>query len=141
MVAMRNLYRYLAMAVATAVVIQAASIAWAAFGIAHDVDAGKVVDKNYEENFGATLHAVDGWMVIPALALTLLIVGVVVRSVEGAMHWAGVVFGLVLLEVILAAVSFDAPVVGLLHGTTALLILLSSLKALHSVPRIVADDS
>jgi hypothetical protein len=132
---MRNLYRYLAMAVATGVVVQAAAIAWGAFGIAHDVDAGVVVDENYVDNFGIDLHATVGSMVIPLLALALLIVGILIRSTDGALRWGGIVFGLVVLQVILAEVSFGAPVVGLLHGTNALLILLASIKAIYAVPK------
>ncbi|MFZ0323207.1 MAG: hypothetical protein WAN48_03625 [Actinomycetes bacterium] len=132
---MRSLYRYLSMAVAAAVLVQASAIAFGVFGIAHDVDAGTVVDKNYEENFGLTLHAIMGTTVIPLLALALLIVGILVRSVDGALRWASVIFGLVLLQVVLAMVSFGAPVVGLLHGANAILILLSSVKAVSVMPR------
>ena len=136
---MRNLYRYLAMAVATGVVLQASAIAFGMFGLAHDVDSGNVVvDKNYDGNFGFALHAILGTMIIPLLAIAFLIVGIVVRSVDGALRWAGLVFGLVLLLVILAMTAFGIPVVGLLHGVNALLILLASIKAIYVVPKSAA---
>jgi hypothetical protein len=132
---MRSLYRYLAMAVATGVVLQTATIAWAYFVLSSDVDAGTVIDQNYEEGSGVALHSVLGWMVIPALALALLVVGIILRQVPGALLWAGIVFGLVLLQGGLAEASFEAPVIGLLHGTNAVLILLASLKAIYVVPK------
>ena len=132
---MRSLYRYLSMAVATGVIIQAAAIAWGVFGLAHDTDAGVIVDKNYEGNFGFALHSIIGWMVLPIVGLAFLLVGIALRSIDGALKWAGIVFGLVVLQLVLAGISFGAPVVGLLHGVNAILILLASLKAIYVVPK------
>jgi hypothetical protein len=126
---MRGFYRFLSFAMAAAVIVQAAAIAYGVFGLAHDVDAGVVVDKNYQDNLGLTIHGIDGTMVIPLLALALFISGIVLRKVDGALRWASIVFGLVILQVVLAMISFGIPIVGLLHGTNALLILLSALKA------------
>jgi len=126
---MRGFYRFLAFTMAAAVIVQAAAIAYGVFGLAHDVDAGVVVDKNYQDNLGLTIHGLDGMLVIPLLALVLFISGIVLRSVNGALRWASIVLGLVVLQVVLAMISFGIPIVGLLHGTNALLILLSALKA------------
>jgi heme A synthase len=133
---MRNTYRYLAMAIGTFVVIQAAAIAFGMFGLAHDVDSnGIVVDDNYDGNAGFAVHAIVGQMVIPLLALALLIVGIVVRRIPGALRWAVIVLALVVVQIALAFASFGVPVIGLLHGINAFLILLASLKAVTVVPR------
>ena len=133
---MRNAYRYLAMAIGASVVVQAAAIAFGMFGLAHDVDSGDVVvDKNYTGNFGFALHGIMGEMVIPLLALAFLIVGIVGRSIDGALRWAAIVFGLVVLQFTLAMLAFGVPFIGLLHGMNALFILLTSLKAVTVVPR------
>jgi heme A synthase len=133
---MLKTYRYLAMAIGTLVVVQAAAIAFAMFGLAHDVDSnGVVVDKNYDGNAGFAVHAIVGQMLIPLLALVLLIIGIVVRKSPGALRWAVIVFALVALQVVLAFASFGVPIIGALHGTNALLILLASLKAVTVVPR------
>ena len=132
---MRGLYRYLMMAVATGVVLQAAAIAWAVFGLADDVDAGTVVDTSYEGNAGFAVHAILGWMLLPLIALVLLIVGFLLRSVDGAQRWAGIVFGLVILQLVLAVAAFGVSSIGALHGINALLILLATIKALYVVPR------
>ena len=126
---MRGFYRFLAFTMAAAVIVQAAAIAYGVFGLAHDVEAGVVVDKNYQDNLGLTIHGIDGPLVIPLLALMLFISGIVLRKVSGALRWASIVFGLVVLQVVLAMISFGIPIVGLLHGTNALLILLLALKA------------
>ena len=133
---MRSTYRYLAMAIGTFVVIQAAAIAFGMFGLAHDVDSnGVVVDDKYDGNAGFAVHAIVGQMVIPLLALALLIVGIMARRIPGAARWATIVFVLVVVQIALAYASFAVPVIGLLHGVNAFLILLSSLKAVTVVPR------
>jgi heme A synthase len=133
---MRNAYRYLAMAIGTCVVIQAAAIAFAMFGLAHDVDSNHVVvDKNYDGNFGFALHAIVGQVVIPLLAIALLVIGILIRSVPGAVRWSAIVLGLVVLQIALAFASFGVPVMGLFHGINAFLVLLASVKAVTVVPR------
>jgi hypothetical protein len=132
---MRSLYRYLAMVVATGVLLQAAAIAWAMFALADDVDDGLVVDKSYDGNAGFAVHAILGWMVIPVVALILLGVGFGLRSVDGALKWASIVFGLVVLQLVLAIAAFGVGALGGLHGVNALLVLLASIKAIYVVPR------
>lgn len=131
---MRNAYRYLAMATGTLVVLQAAAIAWAVFGLVDDVDSGTLVDKNYDGNAGFALHSMIGWMILPLVALVLLVVGYLIRDVDGALKWAGIIFGLVVLQDLLAVVSFAAPVVGVLHGINALALLVVSFAAVRIVP-------
>jgi hypothetical protein len=137
---MRNAYRYLAMAIATGVVLQAAAIAWWAFGLAQAVDDGTVLNDDYSENAGAAMHALIGNMIIPLLAV-LLIVGIVLRSVGGALRWSLIIFALVAVQVVLGGLSADTPALGLLHGTNALLLLLASIRAIYVVPRQAAPAS
>ena len=132
---MRSLYRYLMMAVATGVILQAAAIAWAVFGLADDVDSGTIVDKSYDGNAGFAVHAMLGWMLIPLLALILLVVGFLMRDVDGAFRWAGIVFGLVVLQLLLAVAAFGVSAIGGLHGVTALVLLLATIKGIYVVPK------
>lgn len=115
---MRAAYRVLAILVAVGVVLQAMFIALAWFTALKDMDGGAVIDKNTEENFGRTMHSVFGSGVIPALALLLLIVSFFAH-VERGIRWALYVVGVVVLQFLLAAVAYSAPVVGLLHGLNA----------------------
>jgi hypothetical protein len=116
---MKSTYRVLALLIAVGVLVQAMAIALAWFTVMKDVDGGAVYDKNTDYNFGQIVHSTVGIMVIPLLALALLIVSFF-AGVAGGVKWAAVVFGLVVLQILLAIVSFGAPVVGALHGANAL---------------------
>ena len=127
---MKQTYRVLSGLIALGVVVQAMAIALGGFGVLHDVDNGLVVDKNFEPNFGQTLHGIDGMYVIPLLGLVLLIVSFfAAKTVPGAPKWAAIVFGLIVLQVVLAFVSFSAPVVGALHGINAFAVLGTAIRA------------
>jgi uncharacterized membrane protein len=120
----KQTYRVIAGLIALGVLVQAAAIAFGWFDAIHELDSGLVIDENYEGNAGHAIHAMNGMIVMPVLGLVLLIVSIFARKeVPGAVQWAGIVFGLIVLQVVLAFVSFGAPVVGTLHGINALLII------------------
>jgi hypothetical protein len=67
---------------------------------------------------------------MPLLGLILLIVSFfAAKSVPGARKWGGIIFGLIVLQVVLAFVAFGAPIVGALHGLNALAIIGSAARA------------
>jgi hypothetical protein len=119
---MKVAYRVFAGLIALGVVVQAGAIAYAWFAAIHDIDSGTVIDENYEGNAGHALHGMNGMMVMPALALILLIISFFAK-VSGGVKWAGLILLAVVLQVVLAFVSFGAPIVGALHGINALVIL------------------
>jgi hypothetical protein len=125
---MRSVYRVLAGLIALGVVVQAMAIAVAWFTAIKDVDDGLVIDKNYDGNWGHSLHGTNGMMVIPLLALLLLIVSFFAH-VDGGIRWALYVVGLVALQIVLAFLSFGVPSLGALHGLNALAILVVSIMA------------
>jgi hypothetical protein len=108
---MKPTYRVLALLIALGVAVQTMSIALAFFIVLKDKDTG--------ENIGLELHSVVGMMVIPLLALVLLIISFF-AGVAGGVKWAAIIFGLVVLQVLLAFAAVEAPAVGLLHGLNAL---------------------
>jgi hypothetical protein len=114
---MKSAYRALCHLVSLGVVLQAAFIALGTFGIFHDADNGGVFDKN-NLNFGQTAHSITGSILIPLAALALLIVSFFAK-LPGGVKWAAIVFGLVVLQILLAYTSYSAPIVGLLHGLNA----------------------
>ena len=127
---MKQTYRVMAGLVALGVLVQAAAIAFGWFDAIHELDSGLVIDENYDGNAGHTLHWINGMYVMPLLGLSLLIVSFFARKeVPGAVKWAGIVFGLIVLQVVLAFVSFSAPIIGALHGINALLILGTAARA------------
>jgi heme A synthase len=135
---MRAAYRYLAMAIATGVVLQAAAIAFGAFALLKEVDDGRQLEGEYE-NAGLTIHILLGDMVIPLLSLAFLVVGIVLRAQPAASKWAWVVFGLVVVQFLLGGFAHDLPGLGVLHGANALLILLASVRAISVFPRVSAQ--
>ncbi|HEV7212476.1 MAG TPA: hypothetical protein VGN47_12280 [Blastococcus sp.] len=127
---MRQTYRVVSGLIALGVVVQAAAIAFGWFDVLHKLDNGAVLDKNVHENAGQAVHGMNGMVVIPLLGLVLLVVSLVAgRSVPGGRKWAGIVLGLILLQVALAFVSFGAPVVGTLHGLNALAVFATAVRA------------
>jgi hypothetical protein len=120
----KQTYRVLAGLVALGVLVQAAAIAFGWFDAISEVDQGTVIDENYEGNAGHAIHAIVGMIVMPVLGLLLLIVSFfAAKEVPGAVTWAAIVFGLIVLQVALAFAAFSAPVVGALHGINALAII------------------
>ena len=114
---MRATYRVLALLIAVGVVVQAMFIAIALFQIMHDTDNGGVYDKN-AENWAQGAHMLFGYIIIPLIALVLLVLSFFAR-IPGGVKWAAIVFGLVVLQVLLAGLGFAAPVLGALHGINA----------------------
>jgi hypothetical protein len=119
---MRATYRVLAGLISIGVLVQAMSIAVGWFTALKDVDDGLVIDKNYDGNWGHSVHSVVGSMIIPLLTILLLIVSFFAK-VDGGVKWALYVFGLVVLQIAFAFAAFAAPVVGALHGANALALL------------------
>ena len=130
---MKQTYRVLAGLVALGVLVQAGSVAFGWFKTLNDLDSGalKSIGKNYDGNVGHTIHSIDGQMVIPIIGLILLIVSFfAARSVPQARKWAGIVFGLIVLQVVLAFIGFGVPVIGALHGINALFVLGAAVRAM-----------
>ncbi len=102
---MRSTYRVLAILIAVVVVLQAASIAFAWFDVLHAVDDGKAFTDIDDRNAGHDMHSL-GAIVIAVLALLLLIVSFFAR-IPGGVKWALIVFGVMLLQWVLAIVAFS----------------------------------
>ncbi len=126
---MRSVYKVLAFVIAAEVALQAMAMVFAIAGMYRWVNDGGVLDKAAMENgeppfaegIGFLIHAMNGMMVIPALALILLIVSFFAK-VPGGVKWAGAVFLLVALQVTLGILGHSIPALGGLHGLNALLL-------------------
>jgi hypothetical protein len=128
-------YRYLALAIAVLVVVQAGAIAWGFFGVSNFITDGGVVDEEFldcEEDcesfggeFGFAIHMFFvGLVLIPLCSLLLLIVSFFAKVPKGTMM-AGLIVVLVILQVfVLPALSREVGSgFGGLHGINALLIM------------------
>ena len=115
---MRAAYRYLGFGVAVMVLFQAAVLAFGVFDVAKQVDKNNSInDSTFENITGLGLHGI-GAIIMSVLVIALLIVSFFVKA-EGAVKWAGIVFGLTLLQWGLAAAAFGVPAIGALHGLNA----------------------
>ncbi len=133
-----RVYRVVAYLVALEVAVQAALVAFGMSGLGHWIEEGGVATKaTFEEGSetftgaaGFNLHGENGALYIPLLALAFLVVAVFTRrSVPGGVTWAGIVLGLVAVQVGLGfgglAICWLAP----LHGVNALAVLLVAIHA------------
>lgn len=124
---MRAVYRVLAWLVAVEVLVQAAAITWAVFGLGQWIQGGGVLDKSVMESevqafpaeTGFMVHGLNGQMVVPVLALLLLVVSFF-ATVPRGVALAGGVVGLVAVQVALGMLGHGLPWLGLLHGANAL---------------------
>jgi hypothetical protein len=125
---MKQVYRVLAFAVAAMIVVQAAAIAFAVFGLFAWVDAGNTLDSATGGSgaaFGGaaafTVHALGGVAVTPILAL-LLLVSSFFAKVPGGLKWALIVFGTTVVQVALGILAHEVAILGLFHGGLALIL-------------------
>lgn len=123
---MRTAYRVLAYLVAAEVVIQAAAVAYAVFGLGKYIDDGAVIDKATQESgetfegvIGFIVHGINGTMIVPAIALIFFIVSFFAK-IRGGVLWAGITLALVVLQVLLGMFAHVVPFLGALHGLNAL---------------------
>ena len=140
---MRQTYRVVASLIALGVLVQAAAVAFGWFEVLSDLDNGIVVTDENSYRAGQVLHAINGMMVMPLLGLVLLGVSFpAAKSVPQARKWAGIVFGLIVLQVVLAFAAFIvAPLLGALHGLNALLIFGAAGRAAMATRTAVATGS
>jgi hypothetical protein len=124
-------FRILNYAIAAEVMIQAAMIAWAVFGLSKYVDDGGVVNKDKFESddipfdgvIGFAVHGINGTIVIPLIALALLVVAFFAK-IPGGVRFGVIMFVLIIVQAfVLPILAGGAPFVGMLHGANALAIL------------------
>jgi hypothetical protein len=113
-------YRYWSALVALLVVVQIGLAGYGAFGVAHDVDdAGSVDEDGFEDVFGP--HAGVGYLVVLSF-LVLLILAFAARGGRQRVLWSAGLFGLGILQIILAWIGFGVPALGALHPINAMVI-------------------
>lgn len=118
---MRGAYKGIAHLIALGVLLQAAFVAAAWFQTINDVDGGTVINADYEGNLGHMLHGMVGMMVMPLLGLIFFIVSFFAK-LPGGVKWAGFTFLAIVVQVVLAFVSFGVPIIGALHGINAFVV-------------------
>jgi hypothetical protein len=145
----RTTYRVLAWILALEVVVQAAAIAWALFGLTTWIMSGGVLDAaaiesegtQFDGVVGFMVHGMNGTMIVPAVALLLLIVSFFAKLPRGVAY-AGALFLMVVAQVALGIFAHSLPSLGMLHGALALAILVTAVLSarLTATPRAAVRE-
>ncbi len=125
---MRMVYKVLAFVVAGLVVVQAAAIAFAIFGLFAWIEGGGALDASSMESditfpgvVGFMIHGMFGMMLIPIVVLLLLISSFFAKT-PGAVKWALIVVVTTAVQIALGIFGHGTPVLGILHGAVALVL-------------------
>jgi hypothetical protein len=152
---MRGVYRFFAGLIALEVLVQAAAIAYAVFGLGYWIDQGKghsldkaALDNNQSLGFhgegGFALHGMNGMMIIPIIALLFLIVSFFAK-VPGGVKWAALTFLFVVIQVMLGLFAHSVPALGILHGPNAIIVfglaVTAFMKARHTPAEVAATPT
>jgi hypothetical protein len=125
---MRKAHQILAGLLAVEVVIQAMAIAYALAGLGKWIDDGNTLDKavkkriengdvGFQGTGGFAIHGINGQMLIPLIAIALLVVSLLAaKEIEGAGKRAGILLGMVVVQVILGMTSEDVVLLAPLHA-------------------------
>lgn len=137
---MQKAYKILAHTIAGLVTIQAAVMVFAVAGLFYWIEEDEgFLDKGVVESWdndpptwmgaiGVPIHGMSGMYLIPLLGLALLIISFF-ANVNGGTKWAGIVFGLIIVQVMLGIFAHGTPALGLLHGINAFLLFFAALSA------------
>ena len=143
---MHMAYKVLAFLIVGLVAVQAAAHAWASSGLVKYLAQGGTIDFESTEAppvpefLGVMIHGLNGMVVIPIVAIVLLIVALVTKS-SRAIIWAGVVVGLVALQVTLGLLGHETTALAFLHGLNAIVLAGTALATGLLVFRRTAVDT
>jgi hypothetical protein len=120
--ALRTIFRYWLWLLLALVVLQIAFAGFGAFDIVEKLGAeGTSVDEeSLEDSWG--LHSGFGYLVLLASLITVLLALVARVGRQRVLHSLGI-FGLVIVQVLLAWFGSEVPIIGALHPLNAFLIL------------------
>ena len=134
---MRSAYRGLALLICLGVLVQAAAVAFGWFDVINELEDGAVFTEDSEHKPGHAIHGMVGFNIMPLLGLLLLITSFFTK-LKGASKWAGFVLLAIVLQVVMAIISFSTPIVGLLHGANAFVIFGLALVAARRMDSVTA---
>jgi hypothetical protein len=149
---MRKVYRVLAFTIAGLVVVQAAAITFAVFGLFAYIEGGGTIDAansgpesdiSFPGVVGFMIHGMFGTMVIPLIAILLLVSSFFAKT-AGAVKWAVIIFVTTAVQVGLGLFAHGIPHLGILHGIVALVLFgaatMAGMRARQGAAATVAAD-
>jgi hypothetical protein len=113
---MRAVYRYWSWLVFLAVVVQVGFAGYGAFSVAGDVEDASVDEDMFADAFGP--HAALGYLVVLSSSILLILAAIARHRVKQS----AILFGLLILQVLLAWFGFESPFIGFFHPVNALVI-------------------
>ena len=118
---MKVVYKWWSGLMLIAILLQIGFAGYGAFYVAHKLDGeGKTIDDDgFMDGFG--IHAGFGYLVI-LLGLIFLVIGVVAGIGKWRLGKHGLLFLLLFIQLWLAWIGFEVPVVGFFHPVNAVLI-------------------
>lgn len=116
---MQAVYRYWAGLVFLLVVVQVGLAGYGAFYVADAVDKNPINQHKFDHGFG--VHAGFGYLVVLS-GLLFLLIAFAARVGKQRLIRNGVLFGLLVLQLILAWIAYAVSALGFLHPINALLI-------------------
>jgi Family of unknown function (DUF6220) len=126
---MRDAFKYLTSVLFVAVVVQVALAGYGAFTATSEADDNATVTKDTIEN-AWDAHAWLG-LIILVVMLLLVVVAALARLGSPWLQWAGGLFLLGILQMLLAALGDAVPALGFLHTVNALAIYAASALLAH----------
>jgi hypothetical protein len=126
---MKRAFAYLSSVLFLAVVAQVAAAAYGAFNAVDKSDDSGSVSKHAVEN-GFNAHSIIGTLILVVM-LALVIVAAVGKLGQPWLKWAGGLFLLGILQLLLAALGTSVAALGFLHGVNALAIYAASALLAH----------
>ena len=118
---MSTVYKWWAGLMLVAVVVQIGLAGYGAFYTADKVDGGVVDEDTFEDGFGP--HMIFGSIIL-LLGLIFVIIGLAGGIGKWRLGRQGVLFLLLILQMLLAGFGSEVPAIGFFHPVNALLILL-----------------
>jgi hypothetical protein len=115
----QTVYRYWAWIVFIAVVLQVGFAGYGAFYAANKVENATIDEDTFTDGFG--IHAGVGYLIV-LLALVFLVLAFVARVGRPIVTRVAILFGLMIVQVLLAWFGFEVPAIGFFHPVNALVI-------------------
>jgi hypothetical protein len=118
----KAVFRWWATWVFIAIVVQVGLAGYGAFYTVHKLnpDGATVNENTFEDGFG--FHVVWGYLGVGLSILILVLIGLIAGIGKWRLGRQGVLFGLFILQVLLAWIGAEVPAVGFFHPVNALVI-------------------
>ena len=118
---MNSAFRIWASLVSFAIIVQVGLAAYGAFNAIDKSDDSGTIGKNAVSD-GFIAHTVLGYAIVAAAIVLLALAFATRRAVRSRLRSSGLIFGLLVVQILLAGLGDAVPWLGILHGMNALAI-------------------